>query len=55
MENEIKSINGRTVCDTTARAAADSAQKAVDTISGITAEILDDVLVISYEKTEEIT
>ena len=55
METEIKLLNGRTVCDTTARAAASAAQKAVDELGGITAKIVDDVLVIGYEKTEEAT
>ena len=55
METEIKSINGRTVCDTTARAAAEAAQKAADALGGITAKIVDDVLVIGYEEAEEAT
>ena len=53
METEIKTINGRTVCDTTARDAASAAQTAVDKLGGINAKIVDDVLVIGYEKKEE--
>lgn len=55
METEVKIINGRTVCDTTARAAASAAQKAVDELGGITAKIVDNVLVIGYEEKEETT
>ena len=55
MKTEIESINGRAVCDTTARAAAKAAQKAVDELGGITARIVDDVLVIGYEEAEETT
>lgn len=51
METEIKTINGRTVCDTTAREAAREALEKT-TNAGITAKIVDGVLVVTNEETE---